>query len=194
MSKISPDVLLKIQSGDPLVLTELVKTNTKLLYNACRGMGFDATTSDDLTQNVWSTFFTVAKDFHGNSTVKTFLFGILFNKASELRRSNKKAEPREDIEDLLDENFDSSGHWIQGPKDPERFLQAAQVTSLIQKCMELLPLNQKMAFTLKEVEGEETADICANLNITTSNLGVLLFRAKDQLRKCIEHKSGARIV
>lgn len=70
-------------------------------------------------------------------------------------------------------------------RTPENY----QILNLISKCLDRLPLNQKMAFTLKEVEDETTESICQLLDLTVSNLGVLLFRARNQLRECIEFKS-----
>jgi DNA-directed RNA polymerase specialized sigma24 family protein len=60
---------------------------------------------------------------------------------------------------------------------------------LISDCLELLPLNQKMAFNLKEIEEEMTEEICNILSVSATNLGVLLFRARNQLRECIEKKT-----
>ncbi len=150
---------------------------------------FGAAESDDLTQSVWLTFFDIIEKFEGRSKVKTFLFGILYNKASDLRKKNKKIDSNIDIEVFLEKNFDSKGHWITTPKDPEKFLSSTQTMKLISDCLELLPLNQKMAFNLKEIEEEMTEEICNILSVSATNLGVLLFRARNQLRECIEKKT-----
>lgn len=55
--------------------------------------------------------------------------------------------------------------------------------------LELLPMAQKMAFNLKEVEEEKTQEVCNILEVSATNLGVLLFRARNQLRECLEGKS-----
>lgn len=61
---------------------------------------------------------------------------------------------------------------------------------MIQDCIERLPVNQRAAFCYREVEDLEMPEICKILEVTNTNLGVLLFRAKNRLRECIERKVG----
>ncbi len=60
---------------------------------------------------------------------------------------------------------------------------------IVKKCMELLPTQQKLAFHLKEVQGNTSEEICKIIDVTSTNLGVLLYRSKNKLRDCIERKS-----
>lgn len=185
------EFIQKLKSQDPQALDVIVRLHTTHLYRACLGLGFPDNDAEDITQSVWITFFDAIHRFEGRSTIRTFLFGILYNKASEFRKQNRKAEATENIEDVLDAHFDKRGNWIlsHSPVSPERFMESSQTLSIIAKCLEFLPLNQKMAFVLKEIEEELTEDICNILDVTVTNLGVLLFRARNQLRECIERKS-----
>lgn len=185
----SEDFLKKLKQREPAALEAVVKAYTRQIYNASLGLGFNSSEAEDLTQNVWLTFFDVVHKFEGRSKTRTFLFGILYNKASEFRKKNNKRDSQIDIEDLLDKHFDNNGHWITGPKDPEKFLASTQTLQLIAECLESLPLNQKMAFNLKEIQEEATDEVCNILSITATHLGVLLFRARNQLRECIEKKT-----
>ncbi|MBK7890672.1 MAG: sigma-70 family RNA polymerase sigma factor [Bdellovibrionales bacterium] len=191
MAKNESDQIEKLRKRDPVALEALVRQHTKHLYKACLGLGFNEVEAEDVMQSVWITFFNVVAQFDGRSTVRTFLFGILYNKASEHRRQVARAEATENIEDVLDSHFDSKGHWIaaHSPVHPDKFLESTQTMSLIARCLELLPSNQKMAFLLKEVEDEMTDEICKILSVTATNLGVLLFRARVQLRECVDRKS-----
>ena len=191
MSKNEDDLITKLKERDSKTLESLVRLHTSHLFKACLGLGFSDNESDDITQSVWITFFDVIHQFEGRSTIRTFLFGILYNKASEYRKQNKRAEATENIEDVLDAHFDERGHWIlsHSPVSPDRFLESSQTLAIISKCLELLPLNQKMAFVMKEIEEEMTEEICNILSVTATNLGVLLFRARNQLRECIDRKS-----
>ncbi len=191
MNNDDTDLIKKIRQRDPIALEAVVRLHTGHLYKACLGLGFQNFEAEDITQSVWITFFDVVAQFEGRSSLRTFLFGILYNKASEYRKQNKRAESTENIEEVIDEHFNKHGHWISShsPLSPDKFLESAQTMSLISKCLEFLPLNQKMAFILKEIDEEMTETICNILNVTSTNLGVLLFRARNQLRECIERKS-----
>jgi RNA polymerase sigma-70 factor (ECF subfamily) len=49
-----------------------------------------------------------------------------------------------------------------------------------------------MAFVLREIEGMETADICRILEVSDTNVGVLLYRVRNRLRECLETKGVRR--
>lgn len=191
MAKDEIELIDKLRAGDKSTLEYTVRQHTGHLYKACLGLGFQDYEAEDITQSVWITFFDVIAQFEGRSTIRTFLFGILYNKASEYRKQDKRASATENIEELIDTHFDSKGHWIpsHSPVSPDKFLESTQTMSLISKCLELLPISQKMAFIMKEIEEEITEEICNILNVTSTNLGVLLFRARNQLRECIDYKS-----
>lgn len=184
------EFIKKIRQKDPQALELVIRKYTRHLYKACLGLGFKDFEAEDIVQSVWMTFFDVIEKFEARSRIRTFLFGILYNKASEHRRSSQRADPTDSIEDIIDSHFDQNGHWLisHSPRTPDRFLESSQTMTIISKCIDYLPLNQKMAFILKEVEDEVTEQICEILNVTSSNLGVLLFRARNQLRECIESK------
>jgi len=178
---------LKIQDAE--AISEVVKAYTQDLLKASKGLGFSYPMDEELVQNVWVTFFDIVKNFQGKSHIKTFIFGILYNKASELRRDNSKFDKTDPIEEFMDKKFDKNGSWIQPPIDPEQFYSSSQVMSLIQKCIDALPMSQRMAFCLKEIDGHISSEICNILELSVTNLGVVLFRAKNRLRECIEAKS-----
>lgn len=189
----SLEFLTQIVNRDSSAIEKLVHTYTEALFKGALGLGFDAPTADELVQNVWAAFFDAAPTFKGTSHVRTFIFGILYNKASELRRDHKRFDVSSDpIEKIIDERFAPDGHWAKPPIDPEQFLMASETMSLIQKCIDALPTNQRMAFCLREIDDHGSNDICKILDVSVTNLGVLLFRAKNRLRECIEGKAKAK--
>ncbi len=58
----------------------------------------------------------------------------------------------------------------------------------IEECLEGLPTKQRMAFILREVQELESKEVCKILEVTVTNLGVLLYRARNRLRECLEAK------
>ena len=185
-----PLFLDKLKQQDHGAVTEIVNCYSTQLLRASLGLGFDQASARDLVQNVWLTFFNVVKSFEGRSQIRTFVFGILYNKASEMRRDQNRLDVRDPIEEILDARFDKKGNWIKPPLGPEEFLSRVETMDIISRCLDALPMKQKMAFSLKDVQEEETTDICNILNLTPTNLGVLLFRARNRLRECIERKAA----
>ncbi|PIT99458.1 MAG: hypothetical protein COT74_10690 [Bdellovibrionales bacterium CG10_big_fil_rev_8_21_14_0_10_45_34] len=184
-----PDFLLLLKNRDSAAVSKLVTAYTEHLYKAALGLGFDEPNSEELVQRVWSTFFDVVASFEGRSHIRTFIFGIMYNKASELRREEKKYSANDPIEEVMESRFAEDGHWANPPTDPEKFMASTQMMALIQKCIDRLPLSQRMAFCLKEIDDHGSSDICKILEVSVTNLGVLLYRARNRLRECIESKS-----
>lgn len=188
----SEDFISKLKQRDPEAITLTVQAFTEDLLRGAKGVGFNDSMAEELVQNVWVTFFDIVENFQGRSQIKTFLFGIMYNKASELRRENAKFEKHDPIENIMEHKFDSHGSWIERPIDPERFYNTTQMLELIQKCIDALPITQRMAFCLKEIDDHKSSEICNILELSVTNLGVVLFRAKNKLRECIEGKSKTK--
>ena len=183
----SNEFIERLKTREHNAFNSLVKAYTEQLYRTALGLGFNRNDSREITQIVWTTFYEIISDFKGKSHIKTFIFGILYNKASEFRREQKKYQGTE-IEDIMNERFDDKGNWTKPPIDPEMFLLGSESLEIIEKCLDSLPINLKMAFALKEIEEKKNPEICKIMNISYTNLGVLIYRAKNKLRECIERK------
>lgn len=153
--------------------------------------GYFGEQAEDVIYESWLTFLEKIDQFEGRSSIKTYLTGILFHKIQEQNRANKKFQTiEEDLDSLLDQSFTDDGWWRQKPTDPDHLYAQKESGAFIRKCLESLTHQQAQAFLLKEVEGAETDDISESLGVSVSHLGVLIFRAKEKLRKCIEGLAG----
>ncbi|MGZ3790673.1 MAG: RNA polymerase sigma factor [Bacteriovorax sp.] len=171
------------------VLESLIRQYSGILLRGALSLGFKGAQADDLVQNVWVTFFEVLPTFQGKSQIKTFLYGILINKARELRRENARSDLHDPIDLVMEERFNSNGSWSRPPLNPEELMDVSQSLEMIYDCIEKLPSTQRAAFCLWEIEESETSEICKILEVSVTNLGVILYRAKNRLRECIETKS-----
>jgi RNA polymerase sigma-70 factor (ECF subfamily) len=98
-----------------------------------------------------------------------------------------------------DEDFLADGHWnpemaaIHGwPEEADRLLDRKQFWEAFATCMEQLPPRTAQVFTLREVDGVETDEICRLVTLTPTNLGVMLHRARKQLRNCLASRYFGR--
>ena len=177
-----------IRARNEPIVEELVREHSPNLLRAAYGLGFQGDSAAELVQRTWCTFVERAPEFEGRSQVRTFLFGILYNKARELRRQEKRIDNPDPIEPFVEERFGEDGHWIRAPINPERFALAAETVGNIQECLDQLPVSQRAAFWMREVDEAPSEEICQALEVSVSNLGVLLFRARNRLRECLEGK------
>ncbi len=187
-----PEFLARLKRRDPPALEELVETYLPQLLRAGRGMGFSREESEDIAQSVFAAMIEALDRFSGRSHIRTYLFGIFYNKVSEHLRESQKAQQSDPIEEVMESKFDTRGNWRQPPADVERQLYSQEAGKIIQECLEGIPRAQRIAFYLREVEEMRTPEICKKLGITSTNLGVLLFRARNRLRECVEKKGLKR--
>ncbi len=194
MSIDDPNRVAKIRARDPEALRVVVEAYLGQILRAARGAGLDSSRAEDVTQVTFTTFLEKAATFEGRSHVRTWLFGILYRKIAEARREAQKGLRHDPIDELMEERFDSAGAWARPPQAIDAALQGAEVRERIEGCMEPLPLRQRMAFLLRDVEGLSSREISEILEVTRSNMGVLLFRARNRLRECLEARgiSGGR--
>lgn len=178
--------------ADPRTIETLVAEHTDALLCAALGLGFGRADAEELVQDVFVAFLGAAERFEGRSSLKTYLFGILYNKARELRRKKAREEATEDIESVFDARFGMLGVWNCIPRGPEDEALAGEAAAALAACAEGLSFEQRTAFYLKEAEGESAEAVCAALGVTPGHLRVLLFRARNRLRDCLEKKWRSR--
>ena len=132
--------------------------------------------------------------FGGQSQLKTWLVGVLKHKViDQLRRHAREAtilssDDGEDIDELL---FDETGHWRDKPADwgnPEQQCGEREFLVVMEVCIEQLPPTQGRVFMMREWLELDSDEICKELQITSTNLWVLLHRARLRLRDCLQQR------
>ncbi len=181
-------LLTRLHERDPETLSATVEENARPLYRAARAMGFDEQQAEDLVQDVFTVFLQKLDEFEGRSQVRTWLFGILHWKMRERRKAMQRDESHDSIDPSFADWFDGKGHWISHPDDLERLFASKEIRSAVGECLASIPVQQREAFLLREVEGLESKEICNNLQISVTHLGVLIHRARHRLRECMQEK------
>ncbi len=189
---ISADFLERLRRRDPDALAEAVRDHARPLMRAARGLGFAEQEAEDLVQDVFKTFLERLDSFEGRSQLRTWLFGILHRKALERRRASIVDERMDPIDEVFESRFDARGNWTRPPADLERLMLSKEIGELIRRCMDGLPANQREAFVLREVEDLDTGEICKILDVSVTNFGVLMHRARARLRECLEAKGWSK--
>ena len=109
-------------------------------------MGFSPDQAQDLAQSVFVTLMESIDRFEGRSHIRTFLFGIFYNKVSEHLREKQKADQSDPIDDVMESRFDLYGRWRQPPADFELGTFRREVREMMQHCLEKVPQTQPIAF------------------------------------------------
>ncbi len=154
----------------------------------------DRSRAEDLVQETFLAALKGRQSFSGDSSEGTWLVGILKHKILDhfRRQSREVLLPVGDFLDPPgDEPFNPDGHWAAGPTEwggnPEDLFRQKEFREQLTKCLSGLSPAHSTVFTLREIEGAGTEEICKELNVTETNLWVILHRARMQLRKCLEN-------
>lgn len=133
--------------------------------------------------------------FEGRSQVRTWLVGILKHKVlDQLRLHAREAcdpgtDPDELADPLDDIAFDAQGHFAQSPSpwgNPEGELQRKDLAKVLEWCTDKLPAAQGRAFMMREWLELSVDEICKEMGVSSTNLYVLLHRARLRLRECLQ--------
>lgn len=183
-----PGFVARLRAGDRDAMAAVVRAYLPHIHRAARGAGLIAERADDVVQETFKTFVESAARFEGRSHVRTWLFGILYRKIAEARRGLRREREFDDIDDVFESRFDERGRWSRPPRLADGELAAKQTRLQISECLEAAPASQRLAFVLREVEGFETPEICRILEVSRTNLGVMLHRLRNRVRECLETK------
>jgi RNA polymerase sigma-70 factor (ECF subfamily) len=158
----------------------------------------DSAKAEDAVQETFLAALKGGKNFAGRGAERSWLTGILKNKIYDHFRKASRETPFTDLDFYDDEESDrfvadgtSKGGWIHelGPQEWTRAgesLDNELFWKTYRDCAGKLPEKVAAAFNLREVDGLDSREICALLNLSKSNLWVMLHRARMALRRCLE--------
>lgn len=159
----------------------------------------DSHLAEDAVQEALIGAMKNAQNFAGRSAFKTWVFAILKNKIADTLRQRQRLveagqllhaeEEGEDCQGL----FDHKGFWQpdERPQEwahPETAIRNAEFWRIFEACLDHLPGQQGRVFMMREFIGLETSEICSALDLTVSNVNVMLHRARLRLRGCLENR------
>ena len=154
----------------------------------------DPAAAEDLVQDTFLAALGARETFKGHSSEKTWLTGILKHKILDRFRKDYKEIPDSDIEaqaNNLDDAFDEKGHWKVGPAkwiaDPREQFERKKFMEALYDCLAVPPKRLADAFILREIDGLGTKEICKVLNVSETNLWVMLHRVRMSVRECLEN-------
>ena len=160
----------------------------------------DDALAEDVVQDALMGAMANAQGFAVKSALKTWVFAILRNKIVDqirLKSRTTNISALSPEEESLDQAFESlfkkNAHWTpqSRPKnwgDPEESLRQQRFWDVFDACLKHLPENTARVFMMREFLEFETPEVCQELNITTSNCNVILYRARNGLRQCLQGK------
>ncbi|MDP2061351.1 MAG: sigma-70 family RNA polymerase sigma factor [Flavobacteriaceae bacterium] len=153
----------------------------------------DDEVAKDLVQETFFSALKAMKNFKGEASERTWLISILKRKIIDYYRKINSKKGKAEVRITYNDDTENEGEWLEErvadyhlDGNAESEMENVELGLAINKCMDRLPEKQATIFKMKTVEGFETEIICKELNITPSNLWVIIHRARLQLMECLE--------
>jgi RNA polymerase sigma-70 factor, ECF subfamily len=199
-----PEFLARLRQGDEQAYRTLIRRFHNSLIGVAASIIGSRAQAEEVVQDAWLAVFASIGGFEGRSSVVTWVFSIVLNRA----RTRATREGRlVGLPALLDgtaaggravdvAEFQPDGHWREAPRlwdelNPERIVDGRQLWDHVMAVVERLPAGQRAVIILRDMEGCEAEEACNLLGISAENQRVLLHRARGRIRQTIDGLTSA---
>jgi len=177
-------IVNRILSGEKELFELLMRRNNQKLFRVLRSYLRNMEDIEDAMQETYLKAFRKLDQFRSDSAFSTWLIKIGINES--LYRLKKSSKQRTlDIDRQLEADPKIKQFHDMKASNPERIAIGKEIKNLIEHAIDLLPEKYRVAYTMKEVQGMETAEICECLNINETNLKVRIHRARQMMKEAL---------
>ncbi|WP_433933524.1 RNA polymerase sigma factor [Sorangium cellulosum] len=198
MSADDAALVRRLLAGDEQAFEQLVTGLHTPMLRLARTLAGPAG-AQEVVQETWAAVFDGLVRFEGRSSLKTWVFRILTNRARTWGTREKRTVPVSWTEDgdqgsepaVDPARFDGTGDWVNPPapwteQSPEGLLLRKEIGLVLQREIEALVPGQRAVVQLRDVEGCPSDEVCEILGISEANQRVLLHRGRSKLRAALE--------
>jgi RNA polymerase sigma-70 factor, ECF subfamily len=200
----SEQMIEALRNGDEAAFSALIEQYHSALLHTAMMYVDNRAVAEEVVQDVWVGVLKGIHRFQHRSSLKTWIFSILINRAKTRALREKRYEPlfpedTSEFEPAVDAGHfhHPGGHWISLPESwneiPEERLLSREVLDHIRRVIDALPAQQREVITLRDIQGIEASDVCSLLEITEANQRVLLHRARSRVRRALEAYLSERL-
>lgn len=202
-------IIQALRSGDEMAFSRLVEQNYSAMLRLATMYASDSRVAEEVIQETWMAVLRGLDRFEGRSSLKTWIFSILVNRAKTLSKREDRYiqfaefdDPETEEPSVPPERFaptdDQTGHWVSLPRRwddlPEEYLLSQETRNMIRLAMDALPPNQREVMTLRDIEGWSSEEVCNVLMISETNQRVLLHRARSRVRQVLETYFNSQVI
>jgi RNA polymerase sigma-70 factor (ECF subfamily) len=195
------ELVQRLRGGDESAFAELIDHYGMTMLRVAQMYVRDRSTAEEVVQETWLAVLNGIDRFEERSSLKTWLFRILTNRAktrgerdgrmvpfSSLAGANPEAdEPSVDPDRFLGPDSAHPGAWAAPPVGwPQEKLLERETLGVIEMAIDKLPEAQREVILLRDVDGWEPMEVSDVLGITDGNQRVLLHRARSKVRAALE--------
>ena len=193
--EIDPAVIRRVAEGDTVAFERVYDAFSGILYSLALRITRDRDLAADAVQEAFATALARASGFRGESSLGTWLHRIVYTKSIDILRARGREAPLAD-EDAggtqQHDNEDRPGGAPTWSRPPDEILLGAETRRALDKALQQITPMQRLVFELREVEGRDTDEVAAILDLPPGTVRVHLHRGRMRLRGLLApHFRGA---
>ncbi len=185
------ELVAKLRAGDEEAFASLVRAHHTSLVRLATAIVGSRALAEEVVQDTWLAVVKGVSAFEGRSSLRTWLFRILVNRARTTAGRERRSDTPGDVDS---DRFAATGLWSAPPvpwaDQVDDRLVAEQLAPLARTAIDSLPGTQRQVLLLRDVEGLPAAEVADVLGVTDGNQRVLLHRARAKVRSELEAKFG----
>ena len=167
-------------AGDEEAYTRLVTDHQRMVYQLGLHLLGDAQEALDLCQEVFLRVFRMLPQFRGQSSLRTWIYRIAINQASNRRRWWRRRFQSHQVS--LDAAPCGELREVRQSAMPDRALQQQEAAGLVWAALDRLPFEQRTVIVLREIDGLSYEEIALSLGVAVGTVKSRLARARETLR------------
>lgn len=175
-------------AGNEDACTRLVTDHQRMVYQLALHLLGDPQEALDLSQEVFLKVFRTLPQFRGHSTLRTWIYRIVVNQASNRQRWWRRRRRSQQV--AIEEHTAVHGELPDGRERsmPDRVLQEHETSDRVWRAMDSLPFEQRAVIVLREIDGLSYEEIATSLEIAVGTVKSRLARARETLRLALVHQ------
>ena len=172
-------------TGDEHACARLVTDHQRMVYQLALHLLGDPQEALDVSQEVFLRVFRTLGQFRGQSTLRTWIYRIVINQASNRQRWWRRRRRAQQVP--LDDHVQTHGELAESRNfaQPDRVLQQREVAGQVWKALDALPFDQRSVVVLREIDGLSYEEIAESLGIAIGTVKSRLARARETLRTAL---------
>jgi RNA polymerase sigma-70 factor (ECF subfamily) len=187
-------LLERLRAGDEDAFEALVTRHDGALRRVARTFVRTDSAADDVVQETWLGVLRGLSGFEGRSSLRTWIFRILVNRARTRAVRDARSLPfssleSDDLPAVDPAAFGTDGRWTSAPPrldfDPESGLLSAELRAHLLQAVDGLSPDQRAVITLRDLVGLPADEVCELLELSDGNQRVLLHRARARVRTAL---------
>jgi len=194
------DLVAQLRAGDEAAMSQLVDQWSPAMLRLARSFVDSSQSAEDVVQDAWLGMLSGLATFKGRSSLRTWTFSILVNRARTRGAREARTLPRSPLDD---QDGSAADDFLAGPGGepvrtwssidaqsrwdaaPESMVMFKEILSSLDRALSALPPRQRQVVTMRDVCGMSAEEVCSALGVSSANQRVLLHRARALLRTAL---------